>query len=100
MLYAAQGKSVGYGVFALEALTVLVLMAAALWVFVRIVRPRIGRLGGGRRMSVVEKLPLEPRRSLYIVEIDDETVVLGVGDGGISFVKRLGRADEGGQEVE
>jgi len=44
----------------------------------------------GARMRVVERLGLEPRRSLYLVEIEGRRLVVGVGEGAMTVLTELG----------
>jgi flagellar protein FliO/FliZ len=48
----------------------------------------------GARMRVVEKLGLEPRRAIYLVEIEGRRLVVGVGDGAMTVLTELGPAAE------
>jgi flagellar biosynthetic protein FliO len=42
----------------------------------------------GRRMKVVDRLGLDQRRALYLVEVDGEQMLLAATDGGVSRVDR------------
>ncbi|MFZ9888362.1 MAG: FliO/MopB family protein [Myxococcota bacterium] len=44
----------------------------------------VQRTQGGRRVRVVERVPLEQRRSLYLVEVDGQEILLAGTDGGIT----------------
>lgn len=46
----------------------------------------------GARMRVVERLGLEPRRSLYLIEIEGRRLVVGVGDGAMTVLTELAPA--------
>jgi flagellar protein FliO/FliZ len=85
----------GYALLAAQALAVLAVIAALAWLFTRFVGPRLGLRGRGARMRVVERLHLEPRRSLYIVEVDGESLLVGVADGAVNLVAMLGAAGDG-----
>jgi len=56
----------------------LAVLGALAWLAVRVVTPVIDRRRGQKRMRVVEKLPLEPGRSLYLVEVDGRDALIGV----------------------
>jgi flagellar protein FliO/FliZ len=43
----------------------------------------------GKRLRVVEKLPLDARRSLYVVEVDGRQLLLGAGDGPLTLLREL-----------
>lgn len=44
-----------------------------------------------RRMRVVERLPVDTRRSILLVEIDGEELVVGIGTDSITPIKTLGQ---------
>jgi flagellar protein FliO/FliZ len=92
VLLLAAGSS-GYGLLLLETLAALVVIALVAWVAVRLGRGRLGGGRGARRMRIAERLPLEPRRSLYLVEVDGESLLVGSSDGGVRLVKELERAE-------
>ena len=77
-----------YGIFILETLGALLIIALGAWAVVRFGGPRLNRNKGGR-MKVIERLALEPRRSIYLVEVDQETLLLGVSEGSVQLVKSL-----------
>ena len=64
----------------------LALASAALLVILR-VGLRSPSLTAG--MRVVGRLPLEPRRSIYLVEIEGRRLVVGVGDGPMTLLSEL-----------
>jgi flagellar biogenesis protein FliO len=51
----------------------------------------LGRRGGGapRGLRVVGRLPLETRRTLYVVEAAGRTLLVGVGDGPMTVLAEL-----------
>lgn len=80
----------GYGIFILETLAALALIAVGAWAVVRFGGARLrGRMKQGR-LKVVERLVLEPRRSVYLIEVDGDTLLIGVSDGSIRLIKSLG----------
>jgi len=91
----------GYGVYLLQ--TILALGAVCLLAYV-VLRFGLNRLYGGSRrgqsqlLRVVERLPLDPRRSLYLVEVAGRYVLLGTGDSGVRFLTEVD--GEGLSEVE
>ena len=64
----------------------LALASAALLVVLR-VATRSPSLTAG--MRVVGRLPLEPRRSIYLVEVGGRCLVVGVGDGPMALLSEL-----------
>ena len=85
----AQETSVSYGVLILQTFAVLVLIGAMAWAFVRFVAPRLGMGTRGSRMKILERLPLEPRRSLYLVEVDGKSILVGVSEGSIRLLTEV-----------
>jgi flagellar protein FliO/FliZ len=85
----AAGAGTGYGELVLTSLLVLVLVCAAAWVAVRV----LGRWMEGRRVgggvTVVARVPLEPRRALYVVEVAGKTLLLGSSEMGVSLISEL-----------
>lgn len=102
MFIAEQPGAVGwqdYGVLALQTLFVLAVLAAAAWAAVRFGRNRFVIRTKQLRMKVVERLAIEPKRSLYLVEIEGIRLVIGSSERGINIVQSLGAAD-GADESE
>lgn len=44
----------------------------------------------GKRVKVLERVALDPRRSLFLVEIDGKQMLIGSGEGGVVHLKDLG----------
>ena len=85
MINAARSPLADFGPLALKSALVLVLVAVAAWAAARFLAPRLADRRKGARMRVVERLPLEPRRSLYLVDVDGREVVVGVTERGVAF---------------
>lgn len=47
---------------------------------------------GSSRLKILERLPLEPRRSLYLVEAGGRVLLVGVGDGAMATLAELDAA--------
>ncbi len=79
----------GYGALMLTSLVVLVLVCVVAWVALRLVARWLEgrRMGGG--VSVVARVPLEPRRALYVVEAGGRRLLIGSSEGGVSLVTEL-----------
>jgi flagellar protein FliO/FliZ len=79
----------GYGELMLTSLLVLALVCAAAWVALRLV----GRWLEGRRVgtgvAVIGRVPLEPRRALYVVEAGGRRLLLGSSEGGVTLLTEL-----------
>lgn len=50
----------------------------------------IARQNLGRRIKVVERVALDPRRALFLVELDGKQLLLGAGEGGVVLIKEMG----------
>lgn len=93
---APEGGAQGYGELLASSLLLLALVVGALVAVVLGGRAltRRGRRGGGSDwMEVLARLPLEPRRSLYVVRVADRTLVLGASEQGLTLLREL----EGGE---
>ena len=49
------------------------------------------RTQASKIIKIRERIPLDNRRALYLVEVNQRTFVLGGGDGGISLVMDLSK---------
>src|SRR5436190_23234375 len=80
----------GYGEMLVGSLLVLGLICAAAWAIVRFGGRRLwaGARGGGV-LDVVARVPLEPRRSLYVVEVAGKTLLVGTSEMGLSVLSEL-----------
>jgi len=76
--------------YLVESLLVL-LVIVALAALVLIVARRAG-LGQGRGLGSIEliaRLPLEPRRSVYVVRVLDQVLIIGASEAGLSKLGEL-----------
>jgi flagellar biosynthetic protein FliO len=79
--------SSGYGVALLQALFALAAVCLLAWVIVRWgARRGFGLGAGGRRVRVLERVPLDARRALYLVRVGDKVLLVGAGDTGAPAV--------------
>jgi len=90
----------GFGWLLLQMILVLVAICALAYAVLRygVRRFQAGPLGRSRGMRVVQRLGLEPRRSLYVVEIGKKYFVVGVGEGGVSLLSELDAETAAGLE--
>jgi len=73
----------GYGVALLQTLLALVAVCILAWVVLKWASRRgLGLGAGGGRVRVLERIALDPRRSLYLVKVGDRVLLIGAGDGG------------------
>ena len=70
------------------ALIALTLVCAVALVGLRLLAPRDGAAAG---MRVVGRLALEPRRSIYLVDVGGRYFVVGVGDGPMAMLAEVDR---------
>jgi flagellar biosynthetic protein FliO len=52
-------------------------------------RNRFGKKHSGERVKVVEKIQLDQRHSLFVVEVDGESLLLGSSENGMQLLKGL-----------
>lgn len=72
----------GYGVALLQTLLALAAVCILAWVVLKWSARRGLGLGRGGRVRVIERVPLDGRRSLYLVEIGERVLLIGAGEGG------------------
>jgi flagellar biogenesis protein FliO len=77
----------------------LALASAALLIALRVAaaRPASATTAG---MRVLGRLALEPRRSIYLVEVGGRCFVVGVGDGPMAMLAEVERPAEGAVVAE
>ena len=82
-----------YGDLLVSSLLVLALVCIAAFVVVRVAGRWLatGRARGASLMDVIARVPLEPRRSLYIVEVAGKALLVGTSEMGLSVLSELDR---------
>lgn len=70
----------GYGVALLQTLLALAAVCVLAWIVLRWTARRGFGLGSGKRVRVLERVPLDGRRALYLVEIGDRVLLIGAGE--------------------
>src|ERR1700759_1321951 len=80
-----------YGEMLVTSLLVLGCVCVAAFVIVRVLGRVLatGRSRGAHLMDVVARVPLEPRRSLYVVEVAGKTLLVGTSEMGLSVLSEL-----------
>lgn len=83
LLQAAEpGAPDSYGLQLVEALLALVAVCLLAWAALRLLsRYGMGRSSSGRALRVLERLPLDARRSVCLVEAGSRVFLVGLGDG-------------------
>jgi flagellar biogenesis protein FliO len=96
------GAEASYGDLLLTSLVVLGGVCVAAFLVVRFVGRWVstGRARGAHLLDVVARVPLEPRRSLYVVEVAGKTLLVGTSEMGLSVLTELDGAEVRSRCVE
>ena len=78
-----------YGWFILQTIILHIVIAAAAWFIVRFFPARFNKIAKSSRIKIVERVVLEPKRSLFLVEFDGSTVLLGTTENSMKIIKHL-----------
>jgi flagellar protein FliO/FliZ len=89
------GNGAGYGDLLVTSLVVLVVVCVGAFVAVRLFGRLLatGRSRGAHLLDVLARVPLEPRRSLYVVEVAGKTLLVGTSEMGLSVLSELDPAE-------
>lgn len=71
----------GYGAALLQSLLALMAVCILAWVVLRWASRKGMGVGQGKRVKVLERISLDARRQLYLVEVGGKVLLLGAGDG-------------------
>jgi flagellar biogenesis protein FliO len=84
-----------YGELLVTSLIVLGVVCVAAFVAVRLFGRFLGagRARGAHLLDVVARVPLEPRRSLYVVDVAGKTLLVGTSEMGLSVLSELDAAE-------
>ena len=85
------GAAASYGDLLVTSLVVLGAVCLAAFVVVRLLGRFLatGRARGAHLLDVVARVPLEPRPSLYVVEVAGKTLLVGTSEMGLSVLSEL-----------
>ncbi|MGN6108972.1 MAG: FliO/MopB family protein [Kofleriaceae bacterium] len=99
---AGNGAAASYGDLLVTSLVVLGGVCVAAFVVVRLVGRFLatGRARGAHLLDVVARVPLEPRRSLYVVEVAGKTLLVGTSEMGLSVLSELDAGEVRARVVE
>jgi flagellar protein FliO/FliZ len=88
-------EGASYGDLLITSLLVLGAVCIAAFVAVRVVGRFLasGRSRGAHLLDVIARVPLEPRRSLYIVEVTGKTLLVGTSEMGLAVLSELDAAE-------
>ena len=91
-----------YGDLLVTSLVVLAGVCVAAFVVVRLFGRFLatGRVRGAHLLDVVARVPLEPRRSLYVVEVAGKTLLVGTSEMGLSVLSELDGGEVRARVVE
>jgi adenylate cyclase len=80
-----------YGDLLVTSLVVLAVVCVAGFVVVRVVGRLLatGRARGAALLDVIARVPLEPRRALYVVEVANKTLLVGTSEMGLAVLSEL-----------
>jgi flagellar biosynthetic protein FliO len=81
----------GYGLYLLQTLGALLLVVALAYITLKWGLKRLYRdqKGDTKRIRILERRPLDPRRALYLIEVDKKEVLLGVSEREISLLMEI-----------
>ncbi len=81
----------GYGWALFKVLFALGLICLVAFLLVRLLRGRLGSglVPGRGHLRVLDRYPLSPRQTLWLVEVGGRIFMLGAGEGGISRLAEL-----------
>lgn len=98
----ADGAAASYGDLLMVSLLVLGGVCVGAFVLVRLVGRFLatGRVRGAHLLDVVARVPLEPRRSLYVVEVAGKTLLVGTSEMGLSVLSELDGGEVRARMVE
>lgn len=85
------GEAASYGDLLVTSVIVLAVVAIVAFAVVKLLGRFLatGRVRGAHLLDVVARVPLEPRRSLYVVEVAGKTLLVGTSEMGLSVLSEL-----------
>ncbi len=91
-----------YGDLLVTSLVVLGGVCIAAFVIVRLFGRFLatGRVRGAHLLDVIARVPLEPRRSLYVVAVAGKTLLVGTSEMGLSVLTELDSSEVRARVVE
>jgi flagellar biogenesis protein FliO len=95
-------EAASYGDLLVTSLVVLGGVCVAAFLVVRFLGRFLatGRTRGAHLLDVVARVPLEPRRSLYMVDVAGKTLLVGTSEMGLSVLTELDRNEVRARVVE
>lgn len=85
------GEAASYGDLLVTSVIVLAVVCVVAFAVVKLLGRFLatGRVRGAHLLDVVARVPLEPRRSLYVVEVAGKTLLVGTSEMGLSLLSEL-----------
>jgi flagellar protein FliO/FliZ len=71
----------------LQVVVALVGVCGLAAIVLRLLTPRLRRAQAAAKMRVIERLQLEPRRALYLVEVEGQRVLVGCTESGMTLLQ-------------
>lgn len=86
-------EEINFGMLILRMLVFLGLVLVIIWLFLRKFLPMISRMPSlrNRNVKILERLPLDTKRSLIVVEVQERVYLLGSAEGQINVLMELDR---------
>lgn len=86
-------EEINFGMLILRMLLFLGLVLVIIWLFLRKFLPMISRMPSlrNRNVKILERLPLDTKRSLLVVEVQERVYLLGSAEGQINVLMELDR---------
>jgi len=96
------GEAASYGDLLITSLVVLGGVCVAAFLVVRVLGRLLatGRSRGAHLLDIVARVPLEPRRSLYVVDVAGKTLLVGTSEMGLSVLSELDPREVAARVVE
>jgi len=90
-------NSVDFTILFVKMIFAMLVVIALAVVLIRYVIPKLSlhRPGQSRTdLKVVDRIPLDPKKALYVVEVEGRRILLAVSENHVGFVTELNKADE------
>lgn len=89
------GAAASYGDLLITSIVVLSIVCVVAFATVKLVGRFLatGRTRGAHLLDVVARVPLEPRRSLYVIDVAGKTLLVGTSEMGLSVLSELDGAE-------
>jgi len=88
---SGNGAAASYGDLLVTSIVMLAVVCVVAFVVVKVIGRFLatGRVRGAHLLDVIARVPLEPRRSLYVVEVAGKTLLVGTSEMGLSVLSEL-----------